>query len=155
MIKKLTIALAGAATATALLLTGCSGSGQAGAGAPVEQPTGSAAAPSTPGGDSSTPAAESSAPSEESSKDSGSGQDSSGKPAKDEIVTGLAKYYQESQGQPAGKAKNFAACMVDEMYDKAKPVTLEAMRDGQPAKADSGDAGLFAQAGMACAKHLS
>lgn len=153
MIKKLTIALAGAVTATALLLTGCGGSGQGGAGAPAEQPTGSAAAPSTPGGDSSTPATESSTPSEESSKDSGS--DSGGKPSKDEIVTGLTKFYQETQGQPADKAKKFAVCMVDEMYDKAKPATLKAMRDGQPAKADSGDAGLFAEAGMACAKHLS
>ena len=40
--------------------------------------------------------------------------------------------------------------MVDEMYDKAKTATLEAMRDGDPTKIAMSDAGLVAEAGFTC-----
>ncbi len=152
MIRTLTIALAGAVTATALLLAGCAGAqGQTGSGQPAAQPSGPAAAPS---GDSSTPSGDASTPgggeaSDDSEKEAG------GKPSKEEIVTGLTKFYQTTQNQPADKAKNFATCMVDEMYDKAKPASLIALRDGQPTKLAKSDQALLIESANNCKDHLS
>ena len=44
--------------------------------------------------------------------------------------------------------------MVDEMYDKAKTTTLEAMRDGDTTKIATSDAGLVAEAGFTCQSAL-
>ena len=65
-------------------------------------------------------------------------------------MAGLSTFYQQTQGLSADKAKKFAVCMVDEMYDKAKTATLEAMRDGDTTKIAMSDAGLVAEAGFTC-----
>ena len=80
--------------------------------------------------------------------------DDGDKPSKQEIVAGLTTFYQQTQGLSADKAKKFAVCMVDEMYAKAKTATLEAMRDGDPTKIATSDAGLVAQAGFSCQSEL-
>ncbi|WP_152361679.1 hypothetical protein [Microlunatus speluncae] len=149
----MTITVAGATTAAVLLLAGCAAAqGQTGTGQPAGQPSSPAAAPSTPAGDASTPSGtgpSESGPSDDSERDAG------GKPTKEEIVTGLTKFYQEKHNQPADKAKNFAVCMVDEMYDKAKPASLRAMRDGDPTKLDKSDAALLSDSAYKCMKHIS
>lgn len=94
----------------------------------------------------------SSSPSE--STGSGTGG-SGGKPGKAETITGLTKFYETSQHLPAGKAQKFATCMVGQMYDKASPATITAMRDGGPTKADQADAGLLARSGVKCQSALN
>ena len=69
-------------------------------------------------------------------------------------MAGLTAFYQQTQGLSADKAKKFALCMVDEMYDKAKTTTLEAMRDGDTTKIATSDAGLVAEAGFTCQSAL-
>lgn len=77
------------------------------------------------------------------------------KPSKSDVVAGLTKFYENDQNLAADKAKKFAECMVDEMYDKARAKTLMAMMHGTATEADPADAGLIAQSGMACAKVLN
>ena len=65
-------------------------------------------------------------------------------------MAGLSTFYRQTQGLSADKADKFAVCMVDKTYDKAKPATLEAMRDGDTSKIAMSDAGLVAEAGFTC-----
>ena len=137
----------GLAAAVVIALAGCGG----------PQPTTPAATPAPSSTSQAPSSAPSSAPSAENSSSQPSesaGGDSGSKPAKSEVVAGLAKFYTTSQGLSADKAKKFATCMVDQMYDKAKPSTLTAMRDGNPAELDKADSGLLAGSAMKCQSAL-
>lgn len=148
MSRKITSTFVVALAASAVLLTGCGGSETATEPATTTQPSASSApSTSTAASPSETTAA---SPSETTA-----GSDDAGKPSKKEVVAGLAKFYEDSQGLTADQSKKFATCMVDEMYDKAKTKTLIAMRDGEPTKADMGDASLIAQAGIDCASSIA
>lgn len=72
------------------------------------------------------------------------------RPSKDDVVAGLTKFYESSQGLTSEQAKRFATCMVDQMYDRAKTKTLIAMRSGDAKSADPSDTGLVAAAGFKC-----
>ena len=152
MNRRLAFTLAAGITAAAFALTGCGGE-QAGTAPPTapsaSTPTSAATQPSTSAAETTPPA-----PSAESSPSEQSG-DNGDKPSKQQIVAGLSTFYQQTQGLSADKAKKFAVCMVDEMYAKAKTATLQAMRDGDPTKIDQSDAGLVAEAGVACQSALA
>ena len=72
------------------------------------------------------------------------------RPSKDEVVAGLTKFYESSQGLTSEQSKTFATCMVDQMYDRAKTKTLIAMQSGDAKSADPSDTGLVAAAGFKC-----
>ena len=154
MNRRLTYALATAATAATLALTGCGGADTGAAPQPPvsSQPSTSTEATTTPS--VGTSPSQAGSPSTESSASEPSG-DQGAKPAKSEIVAGLATFYEKTQGISAAKSKKFATCMVDEMYDKAKTATLVAMRDGEPTKIDKGDVGLLTQSGVTCQPALA
>lgn len=137
MIRKLSITLAGAVAASALLLSGCGGSGAAETGQPP------AAQPS-----SQAPAS-SSAPSQSSG-----GGETGGKPAKEEVIAGFAKYW-VANGLAQDKAEKVATCIVDAMYDQAKPKTMTAFKDGEPTKMDASDATAFGKVSGTCAKEAA
>lgn len=155
MNRRLTYALATAATAATLTLTGCGGtdSGAAPQSPASSQPSASSTESTTAPSAETSPSGAAS-PSAESSASEPSG-DQGGKPAKSEIVAGLAAFYEKTQGISAAKSKKFATCMVDEMYDKAKTATLVAMRDGEPTKIDKADVGLLTQSGVTCQPALA
>lgn len=44
--------------------------------------------------------------------------------------------------------------MTDELYDKADPQTLKAMKDGEPTKMNKDDTKLLVEAGTACQSAL-
>lgn len=150
MNRRLTYALAAAATAATLALTGCGGADTSAAPPASSQPS----APSTESASAPTSPSVSASPSASSSASQPSGDDGV-KPSKSEIVAGLATFYEKTQGISAAKSKKFATCMVDEMYDKAKTATLVAMRDGEPTKIDKGDVGLLTQSGVTCQPALA
>ena len=155
MNRRLVYALAAAATAATLALTGCGGADTSTGSKPQGSALPSAASPSAT--DQPTTAASpttASTPSEETSASTGSADDGA-KPAKSDVVAGLATFYVQTQGISGGKAKKFAECMVGEMYDKAKPATLVAMRDGDPTKIDKSDVGLLTQSGVTCQPALA
>jgi len=150
MHRRLALILAPGVVAVTLALTGCGGDQPSGT--PTTQES-SAVQPSSP----SSPAATTSpttAPSTASTPSEKAGDDGE-KPSKQEIVAGLVTFYQQTQGLSADKAKKFAVCMVDEMYDQAKTATLEAMRDGDTTKIAMSDAGLVAEAGFTCQRVLA
>lgn len=155
MNRRLTYALAAAATAATLALTGCGGAGTSTAPEPQAstQPSATAAESSSAPSTETSPS-QAGSPSTDSSPSEQSGDDGA-KPAKSDVVAGLAKFYQQTQGISGGKAKKFAECMVDEMYDKAKTATLVAMRDGDPTKIDKSDVGLLTQSGVTCQPALA
>ncbi|MFC7620732.1 hypothetical protein [Microlunatus sp. GCM10028923] len=138
MIRKLSLTLAGAVAASALLLSGCGGAAQTGSDAPAPE-----AQPSSQAQGSS------SAPS-----DSSGGSETGGKPAKEEVVAGFAKYW-ESNGLPKDKAEKVASCIVDAMYDQAKPKTMTAFKDGEPTKMDVSDTTAFGKVSGECAKEAA
>jgi hypothetical protein len=148
--------LAGSATLIALGLASCSSDGptaEPGASAPGSSAP-AASAPATSAPASSAPASSapaSSAPAESSAP--ADDADGSGKPAKDEIIPGLTKFYVDTQNMEPKKAKKFAVCMVDETYDKASPELLIMMRDGapDPANVSAEDKNLLFEAGVTCA----
>jgi hypothetical protein len=146
MNRRLALALTAGVSAAAFALTGCGG--EQTAGTPSAPPA--STQPSAPSAET-TPT---SAPATESTP-TGKADDDGAKPSKQDIVAGLTTFYQENQGLPADKAKKFAVCMVDAMYDKAKTATLEAMRDGDPTKIATSDAGLVAEAGFTCQSALT
>jgi hypothetical protein len=145
MNRRLALALTAGVTVAAFTLTGCGGgqtsdtpsvppaSTQPPASSPETTPTSAPTTDSTPSGKT----------------------DDGAKPSKQDIVAGLTTFYRENQGLPADKAEKFAVCMVDAMYDKAKTATLEAMRDGDPTKIATSDAGLVAEAGFTCQSALT
>lgn len=137
----------GLAASVMIVLAGCGGSQPA---PPAGTSAPSTTASSAPAPAPTSPSAESSAnrPSESAGDDSGS------KPTRSEVVAGLTKFYTSSQGLPAGKAEKFATCMVEQMYDKAKPSTLTAMRDGNPSKLDKSDTELLGRSGVKCQSAL-
>lgn len=139
MNRRLALTLAAGVTAATLTLAGCGG----------DQTAPPSAAPASSQPSASTPETPTTMPSAESSPTEQSGDEQS-KPSKQEIVAGLTTFYRQSQGLSPDKAREFAVCMVDEMYDKAKTATLEAMRDGDPTKIAMSDAGLVAEAGFTC-----
>lgn len=151
-VRAASLALAGVAT-LAVLLTGCGGDApEAGAdpSAPASDTSQGQAPESTNA--PSTPA--SSAPAESDDSDDSGDSDDAGKPSKEDVVEGLMKFYQDTQGLSKDKAEKFATCMVDQMYDKASAKTLNAMRDGDPSKLDKADAELLGQAGATCGSVL-
>jgi hypothetical protein len=154
MTSRFTYALAAAATAATLALTGCGGADTSSAPEPQASTQPSATPPETSSAPSTrTSPTETGSPSAESTATEQSGDGD--KPAKSEIVAGLSKFYRQSQGIGGAKAKKFAECMVDEMYDKAKTATLVAMRDGDPTKIDKSDVGLLTQSGVTCQPALA
>ncbi len=155
MNRRLTYALAAAATVATLTLTGCGGADTGAAPQPPasSQPSASATDATTAPSAETSPS-EAGSPSTETSAGEPSG-DQGAKPSKSDIVAGLATFYEKTQGISAAKSKKFATCMVDEMYDKAKTVTLVAMRDGEPTKIDKSDVGLLTQSGVTCQPALA
>jgi len=141
MHRRLAFTLTAGVAAATFALTGCGGERPSSQSSPA-----TTASPMTAPGPTTEPSTASS-PSEEA----GDGP----KPSKEEIVAGLSTFYQHTQGLSADKAKKFALCMVDEMYDKAKTATLEAMRDGDTSKIAMSDAGLVAEAGFTCQRVLA
>ncbi|NHN56541.1 hypothetical protein G9U51_12200 [Calidifontibacter sp. DB0510] len=127
-----------ALTTSALLLalplglTAC-GSSDKGSGAQS-----SAAAPTS--GDQGAP----------SGSGSSGGGDAAGKPSKDEVKTGLVKFY-GTQGVTGDKADKLAGCIVDDGYDQFSPKTLIAMRDGKPTDMDPADTASFTKVSTQCA----
>ncbi len=154
MNRRITYALAAAATAATLALTGCGGEQSGTGSAPQTSAAPSAASPaaSDQPTTATSPTAETS-PSAETSATTRSEEGS--KPSKSDIVAGLSTFYEKTQGISASKAKKFAQCMVDEMYDKAKTATLVAMQDGEPTKIDKSDIGLLTQSGVTCQPALA
>ena len=142
MHRRLAFTLAAGVAAATFALTGCGG----------ERPS-SQSSPATTASPMTAPSP-TTEPSTASSPSEKAGDDGA-KPSKEEIVAGLSTFYEQTQGLPADKAKKFAVCMVDEMYDKAKTATLEAMRDGDTSKIAMSDAGLVAEAGVACQPALT
>ena len=144
MHRRLAFTVAAGIAAATFALTGCGG----------EQPSGTPTAPpsaATQPSTESSPATTTSPTTGPSTASTPSEEPGDGeKPSKQEIVAGLTTFYEQTQGLSADKAKKFAGCMVDEMYDKAKTATLEAMRDGDTTKIDMSDAGLVAEAGFTC-----
>ena len=147
MHRRLAFTLAAGVAAATLALTGCGGA------QPSGTPTAQESAAAQPSSESS-PATSPRRPSTASTPSEKPGDDGE-KPSKQEIVAGLTTFYQQTQGLSADKAEKFAVCMVDEMYDKAKTATLEAMRDGDTTKIAMSDAGLVAEAGFTCQSALT
>ena len=147
MHRRLAFTVAAGVAAAALALTGCGGE------QPGSTPTTQESAAAQPSSQSSPTTSPTTAPSTASTPSEKPGDDGD-KPSKQEIVAGLTTFYQQTQGLSADKAKKFAVCMVDEMYDKAKTATLEAMRDGDTTKIAMSDAGLVAEAGFTCQSEL-
>ena len=92
--------------------------------------------------------------SESASQSQTSQSDSSGKPSKDEVKTGLTDYYVK-QGMPQQSADKFAQCMVDEGYEKFSAKTLTAMKDGKPQGMDPADSTNFTQVSGKCAQQAA
>lgn len=93
----------------------------------------------------------SSSPTESTSSASTSAQGGAdGKPSKDEVKTGLVKYYTD-QGVPQSGAETLAGCMVDKGYDKFSAKTLTAMKDGKPGEIDPTDSANFVAVTGQCA----
>lgn len=153
MTVKLASLITTAALALSVGLVGCS-SQQPQAGTP-ESSAPAASAPASSEAPSQAASPTEASPTEESSPtEKSTDGDSSGKPSKAEIVTGLAAFYEKTQGLSADKAKKFATCMVDELYDKASAATLKAMMAGDPSKIDKSEAGKIAGAGNTCQSAL-
>ena len=148
MHRRLALILAPGVVAVTLALTGCGGD------QPSGTPTTQESAAAQPSSESSPTTSPTAAPSTASTPSEKRGDDGD-RPSKQEIVAGLTTFYQQTQGLPSDKAKKFAVCMVDEVYDKAKTATLEAMRDGDTTKIAMSDAGLIAEAGFTCQKVLA
>ncbi len=144
MHRRLACTVAAGIAAATLALTSCGGAQTSSTPSAQESV---AAPPSSESSPATSPTAAPSTPSDQPGVD---GE----KPSKQEIVAGLTTFYQQTQGLSADKAKKFALCMVDEMYDKAKTTTLEAMRDGDTTKIATSDAGLVAEAGFTCQSAL-
>ena len=140
--------IAATALSASLLVTSCSAGDDTSAQPPAADPT-SASQPATsaPASPTTETTTEASSPAEKT--------DEGDKPSKSDVVAGLTKFYENDQKLPADKAKKFAVCMVDEMYDKAKTKTMIAMMNGTPTEMDPSDANLLAQSGVKCAKTLS
>lgn len=139
MSRKITFMIASIATAATIALSGCSSE------EPTTTPT--AAQPSQATSQSASteasPTEEASAPEDTSSKDDSS------KPSKEDVAAGIETFYGKA-GMPKDSAEKFAACLVDEMYEKAKTKTLKALADADPTKLDVSDAQLFADASGKC-----
>ena len=140
--------LTGLALSGLVLLSACGGGDEPTGGEPADggQPSASAGAPSSDSAPSEAPS------SEAAPEDSGSDED---KPSKDDVVAGLAEFYEKEQNLSKDKAKKFAECMMDQMYDKASAKSLNAMKDGEPTKMDPDDAELLVTAGSKCASVIS
>lgn len=92
----------------------------------------------------SSPTAASSSPATSAGGDNGS------KPSRSETVDGLATFYQNDQHLSSGKARKFATCMVGQMYEKASPATITAMKNGDPTQIDKSDGSLLTQSAVKC-----
>jgi hypothetical protein len=136
MSRTVLLKVAGVTVAALIGLAGCAGQ-QPGPSTVDEPPAQSSTAPSPAG----TPAQD-----EESSTEP---KDDAAKPSREDVVAGVAKYF-ENTGLPADKAKKFAECLADEMYDKSAVKTLQALADGEPTSMDPADAQLFSTASGAC-----
>lgn len=141
--------VAGLALSGLVLLSGCGNSDEPTGTEAGGQPSQSAAAPSTQSEPSEAPSSE---PEGSGPDDRGSGED---KPSRGDVVAGLATFYEKEQGLSKGKAKEFAECMMDQLYDKASAKSLNAMKDGDPTKLDKGDTELLGKAGVECASVIS
>lgn len=138
--------IAGLALSGLVLLSGCGNS---------DEPTGSEAqAGGQPSQSAAAPSTESQ-PSEAPDSGSDEGASDEDKPSKEDVVAGLATFYEKDQGLSKGKAKEFAECMMDQMYDKSSAKTLNAMKDGDPTKMDADDTELLGKASVECASVIS
>lgn len=136
MSRTVLLKIAGVTVAALIGLAGCAGG---------QQPGQSNAEPPAQAPGASSPAG---AP-EPDAKPSTEEQGDSAKPSREDVVAGVAKYFGDT-GLPADKAKKFAECLADEMYDKSAVKTLQALADGKPTSMDPADAQLFSTASGSC-----
>jgi hypothetical protein len=135
MSRTVLLKVAGVTVAALIGLAGCAG--QQPAQSPADPPPSQSSTAPSPAG---TPAQE------ESSTEP---KDDAAKPPREDVVAGVAKYFGDT-GLPADKAKKFAECLVDEMYDKSAAKTLQALADAKPTSMDPADAQLFSTASGTC-----
>lgn len=149
MSRRISIMIVGLSATAALALGGCSGTSTGG-----ESRATPVAAPASASSPADAPSSSAASPSGDASTAGSSGGDSTGKPSKGEIVDGLTKFYTTKQNLSQTKAKKFATCMVDKMYDKASAKSLRAMEAGDPSQLDPADASLLTSSAGACASIL-
>ena len=143
----------GVSAAAMIALAGCGTTPQASSSSTT---SGQPSAASTPSVETSVSSTTTPSPTASSSSSATSGGgDSASKPSKSDTVEGLAKFYQNNQHLSSGKAQKFATCMVGQMYDKAGPATITAMKNGNPSQIDKSDRSLLAKSAVTCQSALS